>query len=143
MVPHSLSPGRLWRPELITTASSWRRRWGLLWTVKTSTSVGRASTWTPSGQREESCGMSGKYHCSSYPLPPSLSLSRRWVKRDSYLPVGSQNLKATTKAKLRYDPVELDPEDMCRMACEDPQVCGILPASSPGPRTCWHCWRAL
>ena len=45
-----------------------------------------------------------------------------WVKRDSYLPVGSQNLKATTKAKLRYDPVELDPEDMCRMACEDPQV---------------------
>ena len=46
----------------------------------------------------------------------------RWVKRDSYLPVGSQNLKATTKAKLRYDPVELDPEDMCRMACEDPQV---------------------
>lgn len=45
----------------------------------------------------------------------------RWVKRDSYLPVGSQNLKATTKAKLRYDPVELDPEDMCRMACEDPQ----------------------
>lgn len=45
----------------------------------------------------------------------------RWVKRDSYLPVGSQNLKATTRAKLRYDPVELDPEDMCRMACEDPQ----------------------
>ena len=45
----------------------------------------------------------------------------RWVKRDSYLPVGSQNLKATTKAKLRYDPMELDPEDMCRMACEDPQ----------------------
>jgi len=40
---------------------------------------------------------------------------------DSYLPVGSQNLKATTRAKLRYDPVELDPEDMCRMACEDPQ----------------------
>ena len=48
--------------------------------------------------------------------------SFRWVKRDSYLPVGSQNLKATTKAKLRYDPVELDPEEMCRMACEDPQV---------------------
>jgi DNA polymerase epsilon subunit 1 len=44
----------------------------------------------------------------------------RWVKRDSYLPVGSQNLKATAKAKLRYDPVELDPEDMCRMAAEDP-----------------------
>ncbi|RCN26844.1 hypothetical protein ANCCAN_27428, partial [Ancylostoma caninum] len=45
----------------------------------------------------------------------------RWVKRDSYLPVGSQNLKAVAKAKLRYDPVEVDPEDMCKMAREDPQ----------------------
>lgn len=46
----------------------------------------------------------------------------RWVKRDSYLPVGSQGLKAVAKAKLRYDPTELDPEDMCRMATEEPQV---------------------
>ncbi|XP_047033802.1 DNA polymerase epsilon catalytic subunit 1 [Helicoverpa zea] len=45
-----------------------------------------------------------------------------WVKRDSYLPVGSQGLKAVAKAKLRYDPVELDPEEMCRMAAEQPQV---------------------
>ncbi|XP_037818567.1 DNA polymerase epsilon catalytic subunit 1 [Lucilia sericata] len=45
-----------------------------------------------------------------------------WVKRDSYLPVGSQGLKAVAKAKLRYDPVELDPEDMCKMAVEQPQV---------------------
>ncbi|XP_046401826.1 DNA polymerase epsilon catalytic subunit 1 [Ischnura elegans] len=45
-----------------------------------------------------------------------------WVKRDSYLPVGSQNLKAVAKAKLRYDPVELDPEDMCRMASEQPDI---------------------
>lgn len=45
-----------------------------------------------------------------------------WVKRDSYLPVGSQGLKAVAKAKLRYDPVELDPEEMCRMAIEQPQV---------------------
>ena len=44
-----------------------------------------------------------------------------WVKRDSYLPVGSQNLKAAAKAKLRYDPVQVDPEDMCRMANEQPQ----------------------
>ncbi|CAG0912824.1 unnamed protein product [Notodromas monacha] len=44
-----------------------------------------------------------------------------WVKRDSYLPVGSQGLKAVAKAKLRYDPVEVDPEDMCRMAVEEPQ----------------------
>ena len=47
------------------------------------------------------------------------------MKRDSYLPVGSQNLKAAAKAKLSYDPVELDPEEMCRMATEEPQVhCG-------------------
>jgi len=45
-----------------------------------------------------------------------------WVKRDSYLPVGSQGLKAAAKAKLRYDPVEMDMEDMCRMATEEPQV---------------------
>lgn len=45
-----------------------------------------------------------------------------WVKRDSYLPVGSHNLKAVAKAKLRYDPVELDPEEMCRMASEQPQI---------------------
>lgn len=35
-----------------------------------------------------------------------------WVKRDSYLPQGSQGLKAVTTAKLGYDPDELDPEDM-------------------------------
>uniref|UniRef100_A0A9J2PCR1 DNA polymerase epsilon catalytic subunit n=1 Tax=Ascaris lumbricoides TaxID=6252 RepID=A0A9J2PCR1_ASCLU len=46
----------------------------------------------------------------------------KWVKRDSYLPVGSQNLKACTKAKLRYDPLELDPEQMCAMAREQPQT---------------------
>lgn len=45
----------------------------------------------------------------------------RWVKRDSYLPVGSQGLKAVTKAKLRYDPVEIHYEDICRMAAEEPQ----------------------
>ncbi|XP_029296654.1 DNA polymerase epsilon catalytic subunit A [Cottoperca gobio] len=48
--------------------------------------------------------------------------SYRWVKRDSYLPVGSHNLKAAAKAKLGYDPVELDPEEMCRMATEEPQT---------------------
>lgn len=54
-------------------------------------------------------------------LQTSLSCIR-WVKRDSYLPVGSHNLKAAAKAKLGYDPVELDPEEMCRMATEEPQV---------------------
>ena len=44
-----------------------------------------------------------------------------WVKRDSYLPQGSQGLKAVTKAKLGYNPVEVDPEDMVRFAYEHPQ----------------------
>lgn len=38
----------------------------------------------------------------------------RWVKRDSYLPQGSQGLKAVTTAKMGYDPKELDPELMTR-----------------------------
>ncbi|CAO3674258.1 unnamed protein product [Rhizopus stolonifer] len=46
----------------------------------------------------------------------------RWVQRDSYLPTGSQGLKAVTTAKLGYNPLELDPEDMTRFANEQPQV---------------------
>lgn len=55
-------------------------------------------------------------------ITSALILIPRWVKRDSYLPVGSHNLKAAAKSKLGYDPVELDPEDMCRMATEQPQA---------------------
>jgi len=46
----------------------------------------------------------------------------RWVKRDSYLPAGSQGLKAVTSAKLSYDPLELDPEEMTDLARSDPQT---------------------
>ena len=35
-----------------------------------------------------------------------------WVKRDSYLPQGSQGLKSVTKHKLGYEPEEIDPEEM-------------------------------
>ncbi|PON38200.1 DNA-directed DNA polymerase [Parasponia andersonii] len=45
-----------------------------------------------------------------------------WVKRDSYLPQGSHGLKAVTKAKLGYDPLEVNPEDMVRYAKEKPQM---------------------
>ncbi|KAL7418809.1 DNA polymerase epsilon catalytic subunit [Cryptotrichosporon argae] len=45
----------------------------------------------------------------------------RWVKRDSYLPQGSQGLKAVTVAKLGYNPIELDPELMTPYAIEQPQ----------------------
>eukprot|EP00347_Sterkiella_histriomuscorum_P016015 403354822 len=44
-----------------------------------------------------------------------------WVQRDAYLPQGSHGLKAVTKAKLGYDPVELDPELMVPYAKERPQ----------------------
>lgn len=46
----------------------------------------------------------------------------RWVKRDSYLPQGSQGLKAVTTAKLGYNPTELDPELMYPYAIEKPQL---------------------
>ena len=45
-----------------------------------------------------------------------------WVNRDSYLPMGSRGLKAVTKYKLGYDPVEVNPEDMVRFASEQPQT---------------------
>ena len=45
-----------------------------------------------------------------------------WVKRDSYLPAGSHGLKAVTKAKLKYNPVEVDPEDMLPFAQTQPQT---------------------
>ena len=44
-----------------------------------------------------------------------------WVQRDSYLPQGSQGLKAVTKAKLKYNPVELDPELITVFAKSNPQ----------------------
>ncbi len=43
-----------------------------------------------------------------------------WVNRDSYLPQGSRGLKAVTKNKLGYDPIEINAEDMQRYAMEDP-----------------------
>jgi DNA polymerase epsilon subunit 1 len=45
-----------------------------------------------------------------------------WVKRDSYLPQGSQGLKAVAKAKLGFDPLEIDPELMVEYALTRPQM---------------------
>ncbi|CAJ0589579.1 unnamed protein product [Cylicocyclus nassatus] len=44
----------------------------------------------------------------------------RWVKRDSYLPVGSQYLKSVAKANLHCDPVEVI-QKMSEMATKEPQ----------------------
>lgn len=43
-----------------------------------------------------------------------------WVRRDSYLPQGSQGLKSVTRSKLGYDPLEIDPEFMVEYALEKP-----------------------
>ncbi|KAM0677458.1 DNA polymerase epsilon catalytic subunit [Binucleata daphniae] len=45
----------------------------------------------------------------------------KWVKRDSYLPMGSQGLKAVTKAKLGYFPDDVDPELMMWYGKNDPK----------------------
>lgn len=45
----------------------------------------------------------------------------QWVTRDSYLPQGSRGLKAVTRLKLGYDPLELDPELMTPFARDQPQ----------------------
>lgn len=45
-----------------------------------------------------------------------------WVKRDSYLPQGSQGLKSVTKEKLHYEPIEVDPELMVTFAKERPKI---------------------
>ncbi|CAD8121665.1 unnamed protein product [Paramecium sonneborni] len=44
-----------------------------------------------------------------------------WVERDAYLPQGSHGLKAVTRAKLGYQPIEVDPEKMVPMALQDSQ----------------------
>ena len=61
-----------------------------------------------------------KAECYSTPYAPHLD-AFCWVQRDSYLPQGSQGLKAVTKAKLGYDPLSLDPEDMVIFASKYPQ----------------------
>lgn len=38
-----------------------------------------------------------------------------WVDRDAYLPQGSRGLKAVTRAKLKYEPIEVEPEKMVEM----------------------------
>ena len=52
-----------------------------------------------------------------------------WVERDAYLPQGSHGLKAVTKAKLGYNPVELDPEDILHFAKYKPNELAVYAAS--------------
>jgi len=52
-----------------------------------------------------------------------------WVERDAYLPQGSHGLKAVTKAKLGYNPVELDPEEILPFAKSKPNELAVYSAS--------------
>jgi len=45
-----------------------------------------------------------------------------WVKRDSYLPAGSHGLKAVTRKLLKFNPIEVDAEDMLPFARSQPQT---------------------
>ncbi|KXS12658.1 putative POL2-DNA polymerase epsilon, calytic subunit A [Gonapodya prolifera JEL478] len=71
------------------------------------------------GWKKDSSPGGGDIYQSSYGIHMDCFA---WVKRDSYLPQGSQGLKAVTSAKLGYNPLELDPEDMTRFAIERPQT---------------------
>lgn len=53
----------------------------------------------------------------------------KWVKRDSYLPVGSQGLKSVTRAKLGYHPDEIDPENMVLFARTKPKMLAVYSVS--------------
>ncbi|EDO08465.1 DNA polymerase B exonuclease domain family protein [Babesia bovis T2Bo] len=53
----------------------------------------------------------------------------RWVERDSYLPFGSRTLKQVCKIKLKYNPTELDPEEMVPCARNDPQTLAVYSVS--------------
>ena len=66
-----------------------------------------------------SAGDNGAYYVSSCTTHID---AIHWVKRDSYLPAGSHGLKAVCRAKLGYDPLEIDPEQMTRFALEQPQL---------------------
>jgi DNA polymerase epsilon subunit 1 len=74
--------------------------------------IGLSQTSSGSGKNNDSGGYRGRWtvHLDAF----------HWVQRDSYLPQGAQGLKAVTKYKLGYDPVEVDPEDMLRFAHEKP-----------------------
>ncbi|KAG9390447.1 DNA polymerase epsilon catalytic subunit A [Carpediemonas membranifera] len=77
------------------------------------------NAFTDDNRRASEKGTSqGEYYGE---LTPHLDCFK-WVQRDSYLPQGSQNLKAVCREKLRYDPHELDPEEMTPLAHSNPFV---------------------
>ena len=90
---------------------------------------GDSFDWPYIETRAKILGIDMKEQCELKPILPGRYSSSnashmdcyRWVKRDSYLPAGSQGLKAVTSAKLGYDPLELDPEEMTDL-WTDPQT---------------------
>lgn len=110
--------GHLWRREQIFTVWVWLEKWDSKRTNKTNTSADLAFTWTLSDGSNETAT-----------CPSAVRILRFFIitcqHYDNVLSTWTvvNLIQACTKAKLRYDPVELDPEEMCKMAREQPQVC--------------------
>lgn len=72
------------------------------------------------------------------PLVMQLLKDDTWYYISGKLCMVSLSQSVVSQAKLRYDPIELDPEEMCRMASEQPQVsidlspCGMTRKPSNG-----------
>ncbi|AFZ81656.1 DNA polymerase epsilon, catalytic subunit a, putative [Theileria equi strain WA] len=74
----------------------------------------------------------GFFHSSSGLFTNSAILNMdcyKWVERDSYLPFGSRTLKQVCKLMLKYNPVEIDPEDMVHFARSAPQKLAVYSVS--------------
>lgn len=97
------------------TESACTRKLDLSQISRTSISPDQPCTWIVSGV------YSFFFFFSKFTVHIA-DMINRWVKRDSYLPQGSQGLKAVTTAKLGYNPIELDPELMTPYAIEQPQI---------------------
>ena len=52
-----------------------------------------------------------------------------WVERDAYLPQGSHGLKAVVKAKLGYEPVDMDKEELMEYAANRAAELSVYSAS--------------
>lgn len=80
--------------------------------IFSKTIVDAVNSKSASSKEEEEISILKIIHLDSY----------KWVKRDSYLPMGSQGLKNVTQVKLNYFPDELDPESLIILAKENPQI---------------------
>ncbi|MES1901878.1 MAG: hypothetical protein MHPSP_000053 [Paramarteilia canceri] len=104
---------RIFKPEVFTTYNGDFFDWGF---VEARAAVYNLDMFKEIGVKSDASGSYLLLHINLILIVFS------WVKRDSYLPFGSRGLKAVAKAKLGYDPVEINPEDMCNFAVNQPTI---------------------